>query len=256
LPNTPTVKLIIYDGTPKPALLDKLKKLREDLTFFTLDAVRERGKTISISPEEAKARLPKSEDIHCIMYTSGTTGPPKGVILSHGNLIASIAGIRQLLSYHLRFGDNYLAFLPLAHILEYIVEIICLYVGMTIGYGRIKTLTDMSVRNCYGDFKEFRPSVMIGVPAVWETIRKGILGQVNAGGALKKGIFNGSVKIKKAGIPGLSQVVDSVVLSQIKAATGGRLRVALSGGSAMSRETQEFLSLVLMNIVQGKALAI
>jgi len=147
-----------------------------------------------------------------------------------------------------------LAFLPLAHILEYVVELVLMFVGMTLGYGKVKTLTDISVRNCQGDLKAFRPSVMIGVPAVWETIRKGILTQVNAGGAFKRSVFNSSVKIKRASIPVLTQVVDNVVFNQIKAATGGRLRVALSGGSAMSRETQEFLSLVLVNIIQGYGL--
>ncbi|KAJ7748021.1 hypothetical protein B0H16DRAFT_1888512 [Mycena metata] len=65
-----------------------------------------------------------------------------------------------------------------------------LFVGMPTGFGRIKTLTDASVRHCDGDIKEFRPSVMVGVPAVWETIRKGIVGKVQAGGALRSTIIN------------------------------------------------------------------
>lgn len=123
---------------------------------------------------------------------------------------------------------------------------------MEIGYGRVKTLTDASVRNCLGDLREFRPSIMVGVPAVWETIRKGILSKVNTSGALKKNLFNSALAVKKANVPGLKQVMDSVVLGQVKQQTGGRLRFALCGGAALSLETQEFLTLALVTLLQGK----
>jgi long-chain acyl-CoA synthetase len=63
-------------------------------------------------------------------------------------------------------------------VLEYIVELVMIFVGMPCGYGRVKTLTDASVK---GDISAFRPSIMVGVPTVWETIRKGIIAKVNAG---------------------------------------------------------------------------
>lgn len=71
-----------------------------------------------------------------------------------------------------------MAYLPLAHVLEYIVELCMTFVGMPIGYGRIKTLTDASTRNSPGDIVAFKPTIMCGVPAVWETIRKGIISKV------------------------------------------------------------------------------
>ncbi|QRV99415.1 AMP binding enzyme [Ceratobasidium sp. AG-Ba] len=102
-----------------------------------------------------------------------------------------------------------------------------------------------------GDIRAFRPTIMVGVPAVWETIRKGIMSKVNQTGGIRKSVFMGGMSIKKAGVPGLSQAVDAIVLSQVKAQTGGRLRLALSGGAALSRETQEFLSLALVTVLQG-----
>ncbi|CAE6371469.1 unnamed protein product [Rhizoctonia solani] len=249
LPKTPTVKLVVYDGKPSDKVLEDIKAVREGLTVLHLDDVRAKGRE---NPDvDTKSRLPTSEDTACIMYTSGSTGAPKGVVLSHGNLIASLGAIKTLLGHHLKPDDAFLAYLPLAHILEYIVELALFFVGMTTGYGRVKTLTDASVRNCLGDIRAFRPTIMVGVPAVWETIRKGIMGKVNASGGLKKSVFMGSMSIKKAGVPGLTQAVDSLVFNQVKQQTGGRLRLTLSGGAALSRETQEFLSLALVTVLQG-----
>ncbi|TDL27083.1 long-chain-fatty-acid-CoA-ligase [Rickenella mellea] len=247
LPNTPTIKLVIYDGEPSASALEALRKTREGLKVLTIQEVRDAGKGKPVDP----SRRPSKEDVACIMYTSGTTGAPKGVVITHSNLVASVGAVNELLGHHFQTSDTFLAYLPLAHILEYIVELALYFVGMTIGYGRVKTLTDASVRNCLGDIREFRPSIMVGVPAVWETIRKGIVGKVNSSGTIKKSLFNGGIAVKKAGVPGLKQVVDSVVLSQVRAQTGGRLRLALSGGAAISKETQEFLSLALVTMLSG-----
>lgn len=252
--NVPSLRLVIYDGEPKPAVLEKINNTREGLRTIHIDELRElgRGKSLDL----LKDRLPTPKTVACIMYTSGSTGPPKGVVIPHSNLIASVGSIWTLMGQHLRPEDTYLAYLPLAHILEYVVELALFFVGMTFGYGRVKTLTDASVRNCLGDIRTLRPSIMIGVPAVWEMIRKGITAQINKGSGLKKSVFTASMRIKKANIPGLTSVIDSVVLSQIKAATGGRLRLTLSGGAALSRETQEFLTLALVTVLQGKHTAI
>ncbi len=75
--------------------------------------------------------------------------------------------------------------------------------------------------------------------------------QVNQGGSLKKTLFNGALTIKKNNIPILSSVVDAVVFKQVKEQTGGRLRFALSGGAALSRDTQEFLNTSLVSLLQG-----
>ncbi|KJA24888.1 hypothetical protein HYPSUDRAFT_183200 [Hypholoma sublateritium FD-334 SS-4] len=249
LARTPTVKFVVFDGQPGQALIDNLHSVRESIEVYSLDKLREIGK--ALSRDTLDARLPKPEDLALIMYTSGSTGAPKGVCITHANLIASVGSVYHLLGHHLTYDDSYLAYLPLAHVLEYIVEMCMLFVGMPSGYGRVKTLTDASVRNCKGDIAAFRPSIMVGVPAVWETIRKGILTKVNSGGAVKKSLFNGAMSAKKNNVPVLAQLADSVVLSGVRAATGGKLRLALSGGAAISRETQEFLTTALVTVLQG-----
>ncbi|KAF4611844.1 hypothetical protein D9613_003770 [Agrocybe pediades] len=248
LPLTPAVKYIVFDGEPTQSLVDSLHSVRESIQVFSLDKLREIGRT---QPDVPESRRPKPDDLALIMYTSGSTGNPKGVCITHANLIASVGSVYVLLGHHLTYEDSYLAYLPLAHVLEYIVEMIMLFVGMPSGYGRVKTLTDASVRNCKGDISAFRPSIMVGVPAVWETIRKGILAKVHAGGSIKKSLFNAAIAAKKKNIPILAGLADSVVLAGVRAATGGRLRIALSGGAAISRETQEFLTTALVLVLQG-----
>ncbi|KAJ3727394.1 long-chain-fatty-acid-CoA-ligase [Lentinula raphanica] len=249
LSNTPSIKFVVYDGEPSTHLVSDIKAVRESIKVFSLDELRSLGKSKPTEP--LKARLPKPETMACIMYTSGSTGPPKGVCITHANLVASVGAVYMLLGHHLTYDDTYLAYLPLAHVLEYIVELIMLFVGMTSGYGRVKTLTDASVRKCKGDLAAFQPSIMVGVPAVWETIRKGIVAKVNAGGAVRKSVFNGAMSLKKNSVPVLAQVADSVVLKNVRAATGGRLRITLSGGAALSHETQKFLDTALVMILQG-----
>jgi long-chain acyl-CoA synthetase len=250
----PSLRVVIYDGQPPESVISKIKSAREGVTVHSIDALRELGRSEPV--EIAESRLPTNEDVACIMYTSGTTGPPKGVVIKHSNLIASIGAVTTLIGHYFRADDTYLAFLPLAHILEYVVELFALYIGLCSGYGRVKTLTDASVRNCKGDIKAFRPTIMVGVPAVWELIRKGIIAQVNNSGAVRKSMFNGAMTVKKANVPVLKTVVDSVVFSKIKQATGGRLRLAMSGGAALSRETQEFLNHALVTLVQGPSFVI
>ena len=245
----PSLRVVIYDGQPTESVLSKIKTAREGLAVHSLDALRELGRQQPL--ELAESRPPSSDDVACIMYTSGSTGPPKGVILKHSNLVAAVGSVLSMIGPHVEPSDTLLAFLPLAHIFEYVLELYLLFLGGCCGYGRVKTLTDQSVRNCQGDIRAFRPTTMVGVPAIWELIRKGILTQVNNAGAIRKGMFKAAMVIKKANIPVLKDVVDSIVFAKIRQATGGRLRLAMSGSAALSRETQEFLDLALVTIIQG-----
>lgn len=125
------------------------------------------------------------------------------------------------------------------------------------GYGNPKTLSDASVKNCAGDIRELKPTVLIGVPAVWETVKKGIIAKVNAGSPLVKNMFWGAYSLKNTlmanGLPG-SGVLDTIVFKKVREATGGKLRICLNAGGAVSQDTQKFISMTITPMINGYGL--
>ena len=155
---------------------------------------------------------------------------------------------------HISPKDAILTCLPQAHIIEFVFENMCLYWGCTMGYGSPGTLSNASVWNCKGDICEVRPTSLVGVPAVWESIKKGITGVVAAKGWLSSCLFWGSLRIKSwlldHSFPGVS-LLDSLVFKTVKEAAGGRLRIITNGGGPISRDTQIFLSLAIAPLING-----
>jgi long-chain acyl-CoA synthetase len=158
---------------------------------------------------------------------------------------------------HISPKDAILTYLPQAHIIEFVFENMCLYWGCTMGYGSPRTLSNTSVWNCKGDICEFRPTILVGVPAVWESIKKGITGVVAAKGWLSNCLFWGSLRMKSwlldHSFPGIS-LLDSVVFKTVKEAAGGRLRIMMNGGGPISKDTQIFLSLAIAPLINGYGL--
>lgn len=174
----------------------------------------------------------------------------------------AVAGVDPVVGPYLGPGDGLLTYLPLAHILEFMFENAVMYWGGTMGYGHPKTISDASVRNCAGDIREFKPTVLVGVPAVWETVKKGILAKVSKSSFIAKHLFWAAMNTKSAMmynsfLPGTSlgtSIVDSVVFSKVKEATGGRLRITLNGGGPVAKETQRFISMAIAPMIIGYGL--
>ncbi|ORX50218.1 acetyl-CoA synthetase-like protein [Hesseltinella vesiculosa] len=248
LPNCARVDKVVYRGDAKQAELDALRSLPQIKELLSYDQLLQLGLDHPHEPVH-----PSAEDLACIMYTSGSTGTPKGVMLTHGNIVAGVAGSASMLEPLAYPDDTVLAYLPLAHVLEFLVQSLCIFLGLTLGYGSIRTLTDDSVRGCRGDIFEFAPSILTGVPQVWETIRKTIMKKVIARGPRIPSIFNAAIELKdylaSYGLP--TWLIDRVVFKQVKLQLGGRLRYGLSGGAPLATETQRFLSVALCPIVGG-----
>lgn len=129
------------------------------------------------------------------------------------------------------------------------------------GYGNPRTLSEGSMRNCKGDIKELKPTILVGVPAVWETVKKGVLGQLSKTSLLVKGLFWGALSVKNFmlsnGVPGSgvgASFLDAVVFKKLKEATGGRLRVVMNGGGPISKDTLQFLSMAIAPMISGYGL--
>lgn len=244
----PSLQAVVYSGKANTEEIRELQA-KTGLGFYSMDELQTLGKENPVGYD-----LPVGDDLCCIMYTSGSTGNPKGVMLTHTNMVSSIAGAEICYGSLFRGSDEvYLGYLPLAHVLEFMVENYCVYKGIRIGYGSPRTLTDASVRNCKGDIAELRPTLMAGVPAVWEAIRKGIMAKLEQASATQRYIFNLAFELKKLlvryGLP--SGFIDKTIFAKIAASTGGRLKVAVSGGAPVASETQEFLTCVLCPVIQG-----
>ncbi|KAK6337732.1 long-chain fatty acid-CoA ligase [Orbilia brochopaga] len=249
------VTLIVYndaDAAPNPEHVEKLQTAHPHLTIISWEDLKARGKEHPVEPNP-----PKPEDLACIMYTSGSTGTPKGVYITQGNVIAALAGIHTAVGEFVGGEDTLLAYLPLAHILEFAFENVVLYWGGTLGYGAVRTLTDASMKNCAGDIRELKPTILVGVPQVWETVKKGIEGRVKQQPGLRQKLFWGAMSAKSfllnAGLPGTG-ILDAVVFSKIRDATGGRLRICFNGGGPLSKETQHFLSMAIAPMIIGYGL--
>jgi len=246
----PTLKIIIY--TDKAiAKAETLAGLKENgVTCHTFEEAE------ALGAGNLQAHVPpKSEDMAVLMYTSGSTGLPKGVMCSHGNCMSAVGGVLTAVS--LNPGDVHLSYLPLAHILAFVVENGVLANGVSIAYGSPRTLSDATVRNCSGDIAEAAPSFLVGVPTVFDKIKAGILTKVAQGSALQQYIFKQAFASKQAAIKVGKETPlwNAIVFKKFKGALGGRVRFIVTGGAPLSRECGEFMKVCFgVPVIQGYAL--
>lgn len=248
-----SIEFVVYNSQDELHQIDlsALKSALSRIKFYSFNEFLEIGR---LAPTATQP--PSTEDICCIMYTSGSTGTPKGVLLKHRHIIAAIAGADAIVGPHIERGDRLLAYLPLAHIIEFMFENAALYWGGILGYASPRTLTDTSVRHCKGDLREFQPTIMVGVPAIWELVKKAIESKAHES-MLKRNILWWALWWKSnllwTGLPGVG-ILDYTVFSKIREATGGKLRLMMNGGGAVSRNTLRFISMAIAPMIGGYGL--
>ena len=209
-------------------------------------AFKDRSKTISPG------------DLATIIYTSGTTGEPKGVMLSHANLVANIKASANVLS--VSQDDVALSFLPLSHAFERMVAYVYLISGVTINFAE-------SFDTLGRDIAAVRPTILTGVPRVYEKLYSRITDKGQAGTGMKPKIFRwaAGVAIAKGRAelrgtsPGMltslqASLADRLVFATIRDGIGGRIRYLVSGSAPLPSLVAEFFQGIGLPIVEGYGL--
>jgi long-chain acyl-CoA synthetase len=212
-------------------------------------------------PAEGPAFLQREADPHdlaTIVYTSGTTGRPKGVMLSHHNILSNAhASLTAIDCYQ---EDVFLSFLPLSHTLErtggYYLPMMA---GSTVAFAR-------SVGQLAEDLQSVRPTVLIAVPRVFERVYQRLMDQVRARAAPTRWVFSAAIKAgwrqfeRMQGRAGwhplllVWPILRKRVANQVLAKLGGRLRIAVSGGAALPNEVARLFIGLGLPLVQGYGL--
>jgi long-chain acyl-CoA synthetase len=246
-------KAVVYWGAGEPTDGDRkaLKSAKVPLHSFPEFEKLGRDKPKDPVP-------PGPQDPCTIMYTSGTTGAPKGVEVTHENIVSGIAAL-QTYTEHIGIEvtpeDSTLSYLPLAHIFDRIVEEFALYSGARIGYyqGSPKKITE--------DVAALRPTLFIAVPRVLERIQAGIDAKVKGKGLVTRVIFALAFRWKQlrikmgAAVESAAPWLDSVVFDSVRKGFGGRLRFVVSGGAPLAGRVQEYLQIALCcPVLQGYGL--
>ncbi|MGI8672276.1 MAG: AMP-dependent synthetase/ligase [Luteitalea sp.] len=237
--------------------------VRGSHTVLRLEVVLARGRTLAADGEavgryEAGIAAVAADDLLTIIYTSGTTGEPKGVMLTHGNVLSNVMAVAPVL--RLTPDDVALSYLPLSHVFERMVSFLYLYEGVTVVHAE-------SLDTLARDLQAARPTVMTGVPRVYEKLHGRILEAVASGPSYRRGLFDWAVRVgtevaalRRDGQPVpvilkmQESVADGLVAAKIRARVGGRLRLAFSGSAALPAHIASFFHAVGLRLIEGYGL--
>ena len=242
--------LILVEGDPG-----------DDPFVLSLERVRavgrEQAEELESTLEEQKGAV-VPDDTATIVYTSGTTGPPKGVIQTHGNHAAMLRSVGQ--HAEVEPGDLHLLFLPLAHTFGRLESYVGVYFGLTTAFAE-------SLEKVAENLREVSPTFIYSVPRVFEKVYARIQSQIQSAPPLRQKIFGWALGVgrqvsrrqqAKRRIPlGLRlkhALAHRLVFHKIHQTLGGRLRFCVSGGAPLSREIAEFFHAMGILILEGYGL--
>jgi long-chain acyl-CoA synthetase len=279
----PQVFYILNDSDAKVAFVSatqagKVREVREKLPFLnhvvsfdtpaapgclSLDELRARGREVlAKDPRAVRTRAGEvhADDLATLIYTSGTTGEPKGVMLTHGNLVHNVVEAAKVFP-QITSAWTCLSFLPLCHSFERTAgHNFMLYTGVTIAYAE-------SVEKVPENMQEVRPHVMVSVPRLYEKMYARVNEKVASDPPLRQKVFRWAIGVGgemfahtvARTTPGVFlrakfAIADKLVFSKIKERTGGRLELFISGGAPLAREIAEFFGAAGMLVCEGYGL--
>ena len=237
-------KIVLFDEIKKNILSDQIIELKNILSS-----------TLNFDENNPIINLNR-KDPACIIYTSGTGGNPKGVVLSHGGILSNCEGAINLIKPILSSRTRFLTWLPLSHSYEHTVQFVQISVGAKIYYaeGIDKLLKNMS---------ECKPEIMTAVPRFYQNLYQKINSNFKKQTGFKKKIINatislGNKKLNKDKLNFLqyltNQICEILVRKKIKKQFGGSLKAFVSGGGALDQTIGKFLNSVGLPTLQGYGL--
>jgi long-chain acyl-CoA synthetase len=202
----------------------------------------------------------KPEDIFTICYTSGTTGLPKGVVLTHSAMASVMEDVQKLLAPITTEDEFLLTFLPMSHIFGKWESMTPYFLGWTASFAE-------SIESLVSNLSEVRPTVWVAVPRIFEKVYIKIMTQVEESPAARQKIFHWAVgvgqKVLDLKVKGKNpgpvlaleyQLANKLVFSKVSARFGGRLRLCVSGSAPLARKIQEFMHVVGVPVFEGYGL--
>jgi long-chain acyl-CoA synthetase len=225
-----------HGGHPLPPLP---AEVTHGCQMVTMEALAAAGRARPTAPVP-----PLEHAMATICYTSGTTGDPKGVMLTHLNLISNAAAYAD--DVDLGADDAHISYLPLAHIYERVTMLVCLFAGSRAGFFRGDVL------GLLDDIAELKPTLFCSVPRLWNRIYDKVQAGIRDGGFVKQKLFAVAYASKKKALeegrppPALWE---KLVFAKLREKLGGRVRYMSTGSAPISAEVMEFLRVCFGGVV-------
>lgn len=261
--HTELVQHLLVDDSGNPSLSGSTSQLRRilEINSSAIDTLKFEGRSLPDDVVDERIAATSTNDLASLVYTSGTTGKPKGCILTHKNWLAEVRGLlTNPIGAIAVPGSRVLTFLPMAHVFSRAVSL-----AVAIGGATQNHWSDFSSLSV--EFQRSRPNLILGVPRVFEKVRNSAAQKAADGSAIKRGIFEqaeqaaieyskaldteeGPTRIQKA----KHKVFDRMVYSKIREGVGGSVRYCITGGSAMGQDLLHWFRGIGVPVYEGYGL--